>query len=297
MENFADVLYQRRFDIASNIILKLEFDYSDLPEWLKQNKKNEFGKNWAAVSESLISYGELLIETCSQNVAAIILDFFSFMQYGAYGLRALECLIMKVLENEVPVIIDTRFADYKGPEKAVAGKSIIGYVNGWDGWQPSNIHSHALTILPFRGKQMVEQYLEICLRMQRGVFLVLDKSMGLDIKWLGEKSKDLMGKEIERSGLFVYLENESIGMLEEIKRTSLSALIEMPEHYDSFQEKDFWDKTSHKVKKQTFILLNKERLGFSNIDRGAFSSNSESVNKSVGQNIELLEFYKKLFYC
>ncbi len=297
MENFADVLYQRRFDIKSNIILKLEFNYGDLPEWLKQSKKNEFGKNWAAVSESLITYGELLIDTCVEHVSAIMLDFASFMQYGAYGLRTLECLIIKSLEKELPVIVDTRFAEYKGPEKEVPGNAIIGYVNGWDGWQPSNIHAHALTILPYKGKKMVEQYLEICLRMQRGLFLLVDNDMGLDIEWLGKKADDLLGKEIDRSSLFLYLEDSALTILESIKKTSLSAFIEIPEHYDSFQEKDFWDKISHKVKKQTFISLNKERLGFLNIDRGAFSSNSDSVQKSLGNNVELLEYYKKLFYC
>ena len=296
MENFADILFQRRFDIQSNIILKIEFDYGDLPESLKQNKRNEFGRNWAAVSESIVSYGEVLIEASYNYVAAVCFDFSSFVQYGAYGMRALECLIMKALEKELPVIMDTRIADYRGANKTIVGNAFIGYVNGWDGWQPSNIHTHAMSIMTYKGKQMIDQYLEICLRMQRGLLLLIDNKYKPDWDWLEKKSGTLLGNKVDRSGLMIYLENEAIPLIEKIYKTSLSAVISIPDDFDNIQVKNFWDKLNHKTKIQSFVLIDKEKLDYLKINNMITNTNIDSAIEKLGFVKETLNVYREMFF-
>lgn len=296
LENFADILFQRRFDIKSNIILNLEYSYSDLPESLKKNKKNEFGNNWAAVSEALISYGELLIEVSYEKVVAVNIDFSSFVQYGAYGLRALECLVMKALEKELTVIIDTRIADYRGPNKTIVGNAFIGYVDGWDGWQPSNIHAHAMSIMSYKGKQMIEQYIEICLRMQRGLLLLIDNDHQPDWDWLTKKSRDLLGNQLDRSGLMVYLENASLKLIEKIYKTNLSAVVKIPDEFDHMQMINFWDKLNHKTKTQSFVLIDKERLDYLKINNVIISTNTDVVRNKFDFVEESLEIYREMFY-
>jgi hypothetical protein len=296
LENFADILFQRRFDIQSNIILNIEYDYGDLPESLKQNKRNEFGRNWAAVSESLIAYGEVLIETSHSYVTAVNFDFSSFVQYGAYGLRALECLIMKALEKELPVIIDTRIADYRGVNNTIVGNAFIGYVNGWDGWQPSNIHGHAMSIMTYKGKQMIDQYLEICLRMQRGLLLLIDNKYQPEWDWLENKSSTLLGNKVDRSGLMIYLENEAIPLIEKIYKTTLSAVIRIPDDFDNMQMKNFWEKLNHKTKIQSFVLIDKERLDYLKINNQITNTNIDSAIEKLGFVKETLNVYREMFF-
>lgn len=296
LENFADILFQRRFDIQSNLILNIEYGYGDLPESLKQNKKNEFGRNWASVSESLIAYGELLIEASYNYVAAVNIDFSSFVQYGAYGLRALECLIIKALEKQLPVIMDTRIADYRGANKTIVGNAFIGYVNGWDGWQPSNIHAHAMSIMTYKGKQMIEQYLEICLRMQRGLLLLIDNKYQPDWEWLAQKSSTLLGNKLDRSGLILYLENEAIHLIENIYKTSLTAVMNIPNDFDNMQVKNFWDKLNHKTKIQSFVLIGKEKLDYLKINNQITSTNIDSVVDKLGFVRESLDVYREMFF-
>lgn len=296
MSNFADNLFKRRFQLRTNLVLNLQYSYEDLPEALRLKKQEEFGKNWAAVSDALVSYGDVLLEAASPAVAAVVFNLDSFLQYGAYGIRALEILIRKADSLVLPIIVDSRIAAFRRDSPRVPGESLIAPIPGWEDSLISNINAHALTILPYHGLEMVDSYLNLAHEHKRGLVVVLNNIMNPDWQGLATRAQVLLGKEVERSGLMVWLENEQIPLLEHIYMNSLSALISFPEHFDNMQAEAFWDNLKRKTKVQSFVVLSKEAMQAKKLAQELQQAVEEERAPVMRKVKDLLDIYREMFY-
>lgn len=294
MRNFADVLYQRRLEADSNIILRMGCDFGKLPSWLQKSKLSEFGRNWAAVSEALAVYEKYLIETISPFISGIMPRLSLYLQYGAYGLRALECTIVQALKHELPVIIDARFAEFNIGQIPLAGNSVVGRVSGWDGMQPSNLHAHAVSIIPYYGEAMIRAYIELCSKMRRGLVIVVNNDT--DWETLSGMSEKLVGKDVLGSGLCVLLENEYLNYLEMLHGKNLTAFIKFSQIFDIVEIQQFWESQADEIKNKTFICLDTEiNAGVNQVASESIGKDEEAVRSHFSGCSEKAEFYQKLF--
>ena len=294
MRNFADVLYQRRANVKSNIILKIDTNFEKLPPWLKKSKVSEFGRNWAAVSESLVVYEKYIIETISPYICCIMPRLSSYLQYGAYGLRALECTIVQALRHELPVIVDARFAEYSSTNNNLAGNGVIGRVMGWDGLQPSNLHAHGVSIIPYYGKQMIEDYINLCDEMNRGLVVVCNENT--DFNLLSQYANRLIGNETENSGLTVMIEDHNLPLINKVEKSSLSTIISFPDIYDAIEMQQLWDSLNSNLKKRTFVSLGSEIHDSVDSSGEPFIKDEEIIKSHFSDCVKQAKFYQKLFF-
>ncbi len=293
MNNFADLVYHRRADLKSNLILMLDTDFSKLPAWLQQGKLTEFGRNWAAVSEAVTVYDKYFIETTAEHIAAVMPRLSSYMQYGAYGIRALEWNILNALRCGVPVILDTRTAEYF-PKQQLPGNAFIGRVPGWEGLQPANMHAHAMSIIPHYGHQMIEAYLEMSRVNKRGLVIVPDRN--IDWTALAADAEKLRGFTVAPSGLAVFLEDHQISMLENLVGNRLTALIQNSEIFDAFQLQAMWQSQAPDVRNRTFVCVGSEINDGNDRQNSDFDrTDDEALRAYFNNRLERLLFYKKIF--
>lgn len=178
-DNFADFVLHHIQQKDSRLLLGLKPDLQRIPTWLYEEKVSEFGRNWAALSEAMTSFDRLLIEAAAPNIIGIVPRLAYYQMYGAYGIRALELTIVEALEKELIVVIDARISDYDLPVN-LPGRAFIGEVPAWEGLTPSNLHVHAVTVVPYYGRPVVEAYANLCQLYGRGLFLTVNPQFSMD---------------------------------------------------------------------------------------------------------------------
>lgn len=189
--NFADLVLKNSAEKESNLLLALRPELVRMPPWLLDVKFNAYGRNWAGISEAIIAYDRLLIETAAPHILGIMPRLSYYQMYGAYGVRALERTIVEAIERDLVVIMDAKMAE-GSEEIGKAASTFLGEVTAWVNNLPSNLHVHAMTVIPYFGESAIKVMVDLCKQYKRGFFVLVKDNASLAL--LEPYRQELMGE-------------------------------------------------------------------------------------------------------
>lgn len=123
---------------------------------------------------SIVGFYELALENIDKQVAAVKPNLAFFEQYGLAGLRAFSSIISMCKERGLPVIADAKRADIASSAKAYS-RAFLGEVS-IAGKKLKTFDCDALTINPFLGPDSMQAFLEDCISLQKGIFVLVRTS-------------------------------------------------------------------------------------------------------------------------
>ncbi|MEK9726684.1 MAG: orotidine-5'-phosphate decarboxylase [Candidatus Margulisiibacteriota bacterium] len=143
------------------LVIGIDPDILKLPNCYKQNNQVDIYQ-WA--------YD--VLDVCRPHAVAVKFQSAYFESYGLYGLSCLAKLIKNSKEMGYKVIMDAKRGDIGSTSKAYA-KAYLAPVNDFGS---NEFESDFLTVNPLMGEDAIEPFLDVALKYDKGVFLLLETS-------------------------------------------------------------------------------------------------------------------------
>ena len=196
--------------VENPTVVGLDPTYSMIPNFIKQEMLERFGKTPKAVAEMFIKFNKMIIDEVYDLIPSVKPQIAMYEQYGLEGL----CAYMETCEyaksKGLIVIGDIKRGDIASTAAAYAGHIAGVEVEGehFDLWQED-----AVTLNPYMGYDGIEPFINACNKQDKGLFIlvktsnpssseiqdlivdgmpVYDKTADLVSKW-GELSMGTMG--------------------------------------------------------------------------------------------------------
>lgn len=196
--------------VENPTVVGLDPTYSMIPNFIKQEMLERFGKTPKAVAEMFIKFNKMIIDEVYDLIPSVKPQIAMYEQYGLEGLRAYMETCEYAKSKGLIVIGDIKRGDIASTAAAYAGHIAGVEVEGehFDLWQED-----AVTLNPYMGYDGIEPFINACNKQDKGLFIlvktsnpssseiqdlivdgmpVYDKTADLVSKW-GELSMGTMG--------------------------------------------------------------------------------------------------------
>ena len=196
--------------VENPTVVGLDPTYSMIPNFIKQEMLERFGKTPKAVAEMFIKFNKMIIDEVYDLIPSVKPQIAMYEQYGLEGLRAYMETCEYAKSKGLIVIGDIKRGDIASTAAAYAGHIAGVEVEGehFDLWQED-----AVTLNPYMGYDGIEPFIDACNKQDKGLFIlvktsnpssseiqdlivdgmpVYDKTADLVSKW-GELSMGTMG--------------------------------------------------------------------------------------------------------
>lgn len=172
-KNFSDRLAESIRRRRSILCVGLDFQLDFMPPHLVKELR---GSNFDDVADLFEDFGCKIIGLVADVAACVKINAGFCLQYGHYGVRALERILKEARSFDLPAIVDLKPND--GGDSATAyANTFLGEVPWFGGkTRKSPLRADALTVVPYLGTPGLEpSYVRACKEYGTGIF-VLDKT-------------------------------------------------------------------------------------------------------------------------
>ncbi len=154
-------------------VVGLDPTYSMVPNFIKEEMIQKYGKTPKAVAEMFIRFNKTILDEISEYIPAVKPQIAMYEQYGLEGLRAYIETIEYAQKKGLVVIGDIKRGDIASTAAAYAGH--IAGVNiedeYFDLWKED-----AVTLNPYMGFDGIEPFIDACNKKDRGLFILVKTS-------------------------------------------------------------------------------------------------------------------------
>jgi len=154
-------------------VVGLDPTYEMIPDKIKKEMLEAYGKTPKAVAEMFIAFNKGLIGCLYDIVPAVKPQIAMYEKYGLEGIRAYMETISYAKEKGLIVIGDIKRGDISSTAAAYAahieGVSIEG--EHFDLWQED-----AVTLSPYLGFDSIDPFIEPCNELDKGIFILVKTS-------------------------------------------------------------------------------------------------------------------------
>ncbi len=149
---------------------KLEF----IPNYIKEEAFNKYGKNFEGAAAALLEYNKGLIDELCDIVPAVKPQAAYYEMYGWQGVKALNDTIAYAKEKGMFVMTDGKRNDI-GPTMTAYATAHLG-VTDVEGEELSAFGADALTVNAYLGTDGIKPLTEICQKYDKGIFVLVKTS-------------------------------------------------------------------------------------------------------------------------
>ncbi|RLG17365.1 orotidine-5'-phosphate decarboxylase [Nanoarchaeota archaeon] len=189
-KNFADRLLPLIDRLESPISIGLDPRIMQIPEYIREQKIQEFGDTKKAVAEAFFEFNKRIIDATFDLVPVYKPNAAFLEKYLSDGVEALEKTINYIKAKGRIAVVDAKRNDIGSTAKAYAD-AWLGEVELCSGRKESGFNADAITINAYLGSDCVNPFAEECKKGGKGVFVLTktsNKSAGeLQDKELAEK--------------------------------------------------------------------------------------------------------------
>ncbi|MBQ4515511.1 MAG: orotidine-5'-phosphate decarboxylase [Clostridia bacterium] len=150
-----------------------KLDY--VPEYMKQEAFETYGKNARGAGEALFQFNKGLIDELYDVVPAVKPQMAYYEMYGLAGLEALAKTVSYAKEKGLYVILDGKRNDIGSTAEAYAaaylGESKIDDDAAW-----TDFPADCLTVNPYLGTDGVMPFVKLCEEKDKGIFVLVKTS-------------------------------------------------------------------------------------------------------------------------
>lgn len=168
-----DTLLQRIDELKNPSVVGLDPNITMIPEKLRNEKIEEFGKTPKAIAEMFFEFNKGIIDAVADIVPAVKPQIAMYEQYGIDGIHAYLETIEYAKAKGLVVIGDIKRGDISSTAKAYAahigGTDILG--EHQDLWKEDFI-----TVNPYLGIDGILPFIEECNARSRGIFVLVKTS-------------------------------------------------------------------------------------------------------------------------
>ncbi|MEG0580025.1 MAG: orotidine-5'-phosphate decarboxylase [Niameybacter sp.] len=159
--------------VENPTVVGLDPTYSMIPNFIKQEMLERFGRTPKAVAEMFIKFNKMIIDEVYDLIPSVKPQIAMYEQYGLEGLRAYMETCEYARKKGLIVIGDIKRGDIASTAAAYAGHIAGVEVEGefFDLWQED-----AVTLNPYMGYDGIEPFIEACNNNDRGLFILVKTS-------------------------------------------------------------------------------------------------------------------------
>lgn len=154
-------------------VVGLDPTYSMIPNFIKEEMLEKYGKTPKAVAEMFIKFNKAIIDEVHDLIPAVKPQVAMYEQYGLEGLRAYMETCTYATEKGLVVIGDIKRGDIASTAAAYAGHIAGVEIEGehFDLWQED-----AVTLNPYMGFDGIEPFINACNEKDKGLFILVKTS-------------------------------------------------------------------------------------------------------------------------
>lgn len=154
-------------------VVGLDPTYQMIPDFIKQEKLEMFGKTPKAVAEMFIAFNKAILDEVAPYIPAVKPQIAMYEQYGLEGLRAYMETVAYAKGKGLIVIGDIKRGDIASTAAAYAGHIAGVHIEDqhFDLWQED-----AVTLNPYMGFDGIEPFIAACNERDRGLFILVKTS-------------------------------------------------------------------------------------------------------------------------
>ncbi len=156
------------------IVAGLDPMLSYVPECLKKEAFEKFGKTPEAVAEAIYAYNKGLIDAIADLVPAVKPQIAMYEQFGLPGLEAYLKTVKYAKEKGLIVIADVKRGDI-GSTSAAYATAHLGKID-IEGNESEPFGSDFATVNPYLGTDGVKPFTDACNQFDKGIFVLVKTS-------------------------------------------------------------------------------------------------------------------------
>ena len=159
--------------VQNPTVVGLDPTYSMIPNFIKEEMLERYGKTPKAVAEMFIKFNKAIIDEVYDLIPSVKPQIAMYEQYGLEGLRAYMETCEYARAKGLIVIGDIKRGDIASTAAAYAGHIAGVEVEGehFDLWQED-----AVTLNPYMGFDGIEPFINACNTYDRGLFILVKTS-------------------------------------------------------------------------------------------------------------------------
>jgi len=192
-----DQLIEKIKELNNPTVVGLDPRLEFIPQHIKEEAFNKYGKTLKAVAESFYTFNKLIIDSTYDLIPAVKPQVAMYEQYGVEGLKAYIDTIEYAKSKGLIVIGDIKRSDIASTAEA--------YSNGHIGKVEIENEKHEIykedfiTLNPYLGYDSIEPYMNNCREYNKGLFILVKTSNPNS----GEIQDILVGEE--KTPLYEYM--------------------------------------------------------------------------------------------
>ncbi|MGD0707411.1 MAG: orotidine-5'-phosphate decarboxylase [Anaerolineaceae bacterium] len=174
-QSFADRLIENVKSKQSRVVVGLDTNFDEIPNFIKLEKSQRLGYTLEALCATIIDFNKRIIDAVVDNVIAIKPQIAYYEQYGHLGIRAFEETLDYAKKKQLLVISDAKRNDIGETTRAYSSGH-IGKVKYWNDSTISSFDSDAITVNPYLGSDGILPFVEDAKLFRKGVFVLVRTS-------------------------------------------------------------------------------------------------------------------------
>jgi orotidine-5'-phosphate decarboxylase len=161
-------------EMNSPIVVGLDPKLSFIPNHIKDDAFETYGKNSKGVAEAFYTYNKRIIDQIYDLVPSVKPQVAMYEQFGIEGMIAYEKTVNYAKEKGLVVIGDIKRGDIASTAEAYA----VGHLghNNFDGKIERGFDSDFITINPYMGYDTIKPFLDVCKTENKGLFVLVKTS-------------------------------------------------------------------------------------------------------------------------
>lgn len=168
-----DRLIENTIKTKNPSVIGLDPDIRKIPACYKSNRTKN--NSFEAVADVIYEFNCDIIDTVSPLVPAIKPQMAFYEKYGSYGVAAFEKTVAYAKSKGLVVIEDAKRNDIGNTAQAYADGH-LGAVELLDGTCVPSFDSDFLTVTPFLGSESLRPFIDVCVKSNKGIFVLVKTS-------------------------------------------------------------------------------------------------------------------------
>ncbi|MGL4363480.1 MAG: orotidine-5'-phosphate decarboxylase [Cellulosilyticaceae bacterium] len=159
--------------VENPTVVGLDPTYAIIPNFIKKQMIEKYGKTPKAVAEMFIKFNQMIIDDVHDLIPAVKPQIAMYEQYGLEGLRAYMETCKYAKQKGLVVIGDIKRGDIASTALAYAGHIAGVEIENehFELW-----HEDSVTLNPYMGFDGIEPFIKACNTRDRGLFILVKTS-------------------------------------------------------------------------------------------------------------------------
>ena len=174
MLNFADRLLDAVDEKQNPSCVGLDPRLNDLPDFIKEEAKEEHGETFEAVGSAFFKFNKGLIDTVSGLVAVVKPQIAFYEKYGQFGVKAFSDTVNYAKKKGLIVVEDAKRSDIGSTARAYS-EGHLGEVDFFNG-KVSNFDVDCITVNPYLGFDGISPFVGDVKNYGKGIFVLVKTS-------------------------------------------------------------------------------------------------------------------------